>query len=291
MNQTKAKHCLSEINWPAPAKLNLFLHITDRRDDGFHLLQTVFVFLDYADHLRFTLTNGPDIELDYRLEGVPQDKDIIYRAARLLQQKASVSKGVNISLDKRLPMGGGLGGGSSDAATTLLALNHIWDCGLELDELAQIGLELGADVPVFVHGHAAWAEGVGDKLSPINVAEAWYVVLIPKINVSTEQIFRDPQLIRDCPPITIRDFLAGQGRNVCEPIVTKRAPEVAAALQALTDLGAQGRMTGTGACVFASFASKALAEDTWTALSDKWNGFVAKGKNVSPLHEILQTVN
>jgi len=279
----------SELIWPAPAKLNLFLHITGQRDDGLHLLQTVFIFLDFADQLRFRVTQPPEVTLAYQLTGVQPEQDIIYRAACALQERAGVEQGVQIHLHKNLPMGGGLGGGSSDAATTLLALNHLWDCGLSLPELAEIGLTLGADVPVFIYGHAAWAEGVGEQLTPLEIPKAWYVVLIPEINVATGQIFSDPQLIRDCPAITIRDFLAGEGRNVCQPIVTARSPEVAAALQAFTAIGADAKMTGTGACVFAAFESEAAARQSWSALADKWNGFVAQGLNQSPLHEILQS--
>ena len=273
--------------WPAPAKLNLFLHITAQREDGFHLLQTVFVLLDFADQLSFSVSDNPAIELDYQLPGVKKEQDIIYRAACALQRKTGVQQGAQIKLEKNLPMGGGLGGGSSDAATTLLALNHLWGCGLELADLAEIGLSLGADVPVFIYGQNAWAEGVGEHLTPIEVPKAWYLVLIPEINVSTEQIFSDPQLIRDCPPITIRDFLAGQGQNVCDPIVAAQYPEVAAALDALAASGAKARMTGTGACVFAAFETEAEAQQAWSTLSDKWNGFVAQGLNLSPVHEML----
>ncbi len=287
MANPKSTTLSAETLWPAPAKLNLFLHITGRREDGFHLLQTVFVLLDFADQLRFQITSDPTIVLNYQLAGVSKEQDIIYRAARALRQIAGVKQGVQIQLEKNLPMGGGLGGGSSDAATTLLALNNLWGCGLELSELAEIGLSLGADVPVFIYGQNAWAEGVGEQITPVELPKRWYLVLIPEINVSTEQIFCDPQLIRDCPPITIRDFLAGQGHNVCEPVVTAQTPEVAAALDALAALGAKARMTGTGACVFATFDSEVEARQAWSRLSAQWNGFVAQGLNQSPVHEML----
>ncbi len=277
----------AETKWPAPAKLNLFLHITGQREDGFHLLQTVFVLLDFADQLSFTVTDNPGVELDYQLHGVKKEQDIIYRAATALQQQAGIQKGVKIQLDKHLPMGGGLGGGSSDAATTLLALNQLWGCELDLAELAEIGLNLGADVPVFIYGQNAWAEGVGEQLIPVEVPNAWYLVLIPEINVSTAQIFSDPQLIRDCPPITIRDFLEGQGQNVCEPIVAAQSPEVAEALQDLGAVSSKSRMTGTGACVFAVFESEQQARQAWSKLSAKWKGFIAQGLEVSPVHEML----
>ena len=276
--------------WPAPAKLNLFLHITGRREDGYHLLQTVFQFLDYADGLSFDVNDDGKILRNYELSGVTEENDIIYRAASALQSYAGIKQGVSIHLDKVLPMGGGLGGGSSDAATTLLALNQLWGCGLGQTELIELGLGLGADVPVFIQGVATWAEGVGEQFTPIDLPEPWYVVLIPEINVSTAKVFADPQLIRDCPAITIRDFLAGQGHNVCEPIVTKLYPQIRTALDALGRYcrpGAEARMTGTGACVFAPFESEQDARQAWSALSTDWNGFVAKGLNRSPVLDML----
>jgi len=276
--------------WPAPAKLNLFLHITGRREDGYHLLQTVFIFLDYADGLSFEANDSGEIIRRYELPGVDEPNDIIYRAAQLLQSHAGVKQGVTIDLEKVLPMGGGLGGGSSDAATTLLALNQLWGCRLDLAELKEIGLSLGADVPVFIQGQAAWAEGVGEEITPVELPESWFVVLIPKISVSTAKVFANPQLIRDCPAITIRDFLAGQGHNVCEPIVTEMYPQVQEAIGTLSrhcKPGAEARMTGTGACVFASFESEQDARQAWSALSAQWDGFVAKGLNRSPVLDLL----
>jgi 4-diphosphocytidyl-2-C-methyl-D-erythritol kinase len=278
------------IIWPAPAKLNLFLHITGRRGDGYHLLQTVFQLLDVGDELSFRVTSDGVITRDYDLAGISPDTDLVVRAARALQAHCHTSLGATIQLTKCLPAGGGLGGGSSDAATTLVALNHLWQCGLTPAELAQLGLQLGADVPVFVAGHSAWAEGVGEHLEPVELPERWFVVLIPTISVSTAKVFSDPQLIRDCPPITIRDFLTGRGQNVCEPVVCAQYPEVAAALDALAHF-APARLTGTGACVFAAFDSEALARSAWAQLAGQWQGFVAKGVNTSPLLTTLQQVS
>jgi len=277
----------SIINWPAPAKLNLFLHITSRRDDGYHNLQTVFQFLDYADGLHFLVREDGEIQRNYDFPGVDEDADLILRAARLLQQHTGIHLGADIELEKKLPLGGGLGGGSSDAATTLVALNTLWDTGLNLTELAGLGLQLGADVPIFVQGQAAWAQGVGEALTPVKLPEVWFVVLIPAINVSTASVFSDPQLRRDCPAITIRDFLAGTAvHNVCESRVRERYPEVDAALLALAAY-AQARMTGTGACVFAAFESEQLARSAYADLSEQWQGFVAQGMNQSPLNTCL----
>ncbi|MDH5446120.1 MAG: 4-(cytidine 5'-diphospho)-2-C-methyl-D-erythritol kinase [Gammaproteobacteria bacterium] len=272
--------------WPAPAKLNLFLHITGRRDDGYHLLQTVFQFLDFGDELEFTPRSDGQIHRITEIDGVEPEEDLVVRAARLLQQEAKLEQGADISLNKNLPMGGGLGGGSSDAATTLVALNQIWACGLANEQLAELGLQLGADVPVFIRGQAAWAEGVGENLTPVELPEPWFVVLCPPVNVSTAKVFSDPQLIRDCSAITIRDFLSGAGTNVCEPLVRKGWPEVDDALQALSQF-AEARMTGTGACVFAAFEQEQTARSAWQQLSGDWPGFVARGLNTSPLLQVL----
>ncbi|MBI3562142.1 MAG: 4-(cytidine 5'-diphospho)-2-C-methyl-D-erythritol kinase [Gammaproteobacteria bacterium] len=274
--------------WPAPAKLNLFLHITGRREDGYHLLQTLFQLLEVGDELRFAVDSTGRIQRDYDLPGIAETNDIILRAAQLLQTRIASPHGVRINLTKRLPIGGGLGGGSSDAATTLVALNHLWRGGLSLQELAQLGLSLGADVPVFIHGRSSWAEGIGEHVVPVDLSPAWYVVLIPPVAVSTAEVFSQPQLRRDCPAITIRDFLAGQAGNVCEAVVCKRFPPVAAALEALSEF-ARARLTGTGACVFASFPTEDRARLAWKSLADHWQGFVARGVNQSPLHEYLAT--
>ena len=277
----------SNHSWPAPAKLNLFLHITGQRADGYHLLQTVFQFLDFGDRLRFSPRNDAQVQRVSDLPGVDAEADLVVRAARLLQRTCQYGRGVDIEVDKRLPMGGGLGGGSSDAATTLVALNHLWDCELEIEALATLGLQLGADVPVFIKGQAAWAEGVGEELTPVDLPEPWFVVLCPQITVSTAEVFSSPQLRRDCPPITIRAFLAGgDHHNVCELPVRERYPEVDAALREL-EAFAPARMTGTGACVYAAFDEETTAHQAYTALAEKWSGFVARGMNISPLRQVL----
>jgi 4-diphosphocytidyl-2-C-methyl-D-erythritol kinase len=260
----------------------LFLHITGRRPDGYHLLQTAFQFLDYGDRLQFEVTESPDIQLMTASDDVPEEDNLIVRAARCLQQATGTQQGARIGIDKCLPMGGGLGGGSSNAATTLVALNFLWKTGLDQTNLARLGLELGADVPIFVAGYAAWAEGVGEALTPISPAEPWFVVIKPRCHVSTKEIFCDPELTRDCEPIKISRFLSGEGSNVCEPIVKKHYGEVAEALDWLAQF-APPRMTGTGACVFAAFDSQQQAQQVMAALPTDWQGFVAKGCNQSPL--------
>lgn len=274
----------------APAKLNLFLHITGRRADGYHLLQTLFQLLDYGDTLTLSRREDDKIIRLTELEGVPAEDDLVVKAGRLLQQhcrrRHSFALGVDISLDKILPMGGGLGGGSSNAASVLVGLNHLWGCGLSQAQLMQLGVELGADVPVFVFGHSAWAEGVGEQLVAVDLPEKWFLVLKPSINVSTAKVFSNSQLRRDCPAITIRDFLAGQTSNVCEAPVREMYPEVD---QALSDLAkfAQSKLTGTGACVYAAFDSKEAAQHALSELSDKWAGFIAKGMNRAPLKDFF----
>jgi 4-diphosphocytidyl-2-C-methyl-D-erythritol kinase len=276
--------------WPAPAKLNLFLHITGQREDGYHLLQTVFQILDFGDELQFALRDDGRIQRLTEIKGVPAEQDLVVRAARLLQQETGCEKGVDILINKRLPMGGGLGGGSSDAATTLVALNQLWETGLDSSQLAKLGLQLGADVPVFIAGNSAWAEGVGEHLEPIELAKQWFVVLCPAINVSTAQVFGNSQLRRDCPPITIRDFLQQPDTctNVCEPLVAGQYPEVVRALELLGRY-APARMTGTGACCFARFESEQAARQVWSEIEAEWQatgkGFVASGVNRSPLYE------
>ena len=274
--------------WPAPAKLNLFLHITGRRADGYHQLQTVFQFLDYGDELMFSLRDDGEVRRSSDLPGVPSEQDLVVRAARLLLEYADCRRGVDIEVDKRLPMGGGLGGGSSNAATTLVALNELCELGLTVDQLTALGLQLGADVPVFVRGRAAWAEGVGELITPLEgelaPAEPWYLVITPACSVATAQVFTAPDLTRDCHPITISHFLAGQGINVCEAVVKKRFPPVANALDFLLKY-APARMSGTGACVFAPFNERAQARRALhDAISAGWQGFVAKGMNRSPLY-------
>ncbi len=272
--------------WPAPAKLNLMLRIVGRRADGYHLLQTVFQFLDRGDSLRFTLRADGIIARDGEIPGVPTNADLTVRAARLLQRVAGVRQGATIRIAKQLPMGGGLGGGSSDAATALVALNHLWRTELTLAELAELGLTLGADVPVFVHGRAAWAEGVGERLTPVDLTEPWFVVLVPACHVATGAVFADPDLTRNSLPITMTDFVAGAGGNDCEAVVYRRYPEVAAAASWLTQFG-PARLTGTGACVFAAFPDAPSTECVLARLPAGWTGFVARGCNRSPLHEHL----
>lgn len=280
---------MNRQGWPAPAKLNLFLHITGRREDGYHLLQTVFQFLDYGDTLHFTPRPDGQIRRLSTLPGVPEAQDLVIRAARLLQEECASTQGVDIRVEKRLPMGGGLGGGSSDAATTLVALNRLWSLDLGVERLAELGLRLGADVPVFVRGQAAWAEGVGEVLTPVELDEPWFLVLVPPVEVNTGKIFADPELTRASPAIKIRDFLAGHGSNVCQEVVVKHYPEVAEALEWLGRHG-KAMMTGTGACVFAPFATQAEAETVFAKRPAQWSGFVARACNRSPLLEKLDGI-
>jgi 4-diphosphocytidyl-2-C-methyl-D-erythritol kinase len=273
--------------WPAPAKLNLFLHVVGRRPDGYHLLQTVFQFLDYCDRIEFRDTADGRIRRIGGHRDIAEADDLVVRAARALQAETGTGRGTEIRLDKRIPAGGGLGGGSSDAATTLVALNAIWDLGLDCERLAAIGLSLGADVPVFVRGRAAWAEGVGERLTPVEVPEDWYLVVHPGTAVSTAEIFGHADLTRNSPAITIRDFLAGAGTNDCEPVVRTLRPEVAAALDWLRQRG-DARMTGTGSCIFLRFHSPGEAGALLADLPAGWSGFVAQGRNRSPLLDRLE---
>lgn len=270
--------------WPAPAKLNLFLHITGRRNDGYHLLQTAFQFLDWSDKLRFEPNNSGTLSLHSPQMDIAAENNLVLRAAQTLKQYTGCESGADIVLDKKLPMGGGLGGGSSDAATTLVALNHLWHCELSLQALAEIGVTLGADVPVFVMGQAAWAEGVGEKLTPFTPPTPWYLVIDPGVHVSTAEIFSDAELTRDSKIITISSFLSGEGSNVCQSVVEKRYPAVAAAASWLSQF-AQPKLTGTGGCIFASFKTEAEANRVKHQLPELWQGFVARGLNVSPLHQ------
>ncbi|MFZ5620263.1 MAG: 4-(cytidine 5'-diphospho)-2-C-methyl-D-erythritol kinase [Pseudomonadota bacterium] len=274
--------------WPAPAKLNLFLHVTGRRPDGYHTLQTVFQFLDIADGIGLRVEPGGGVQLATPLPGVPAERDLTVRAARLLQAEAGTGLGATITVDKRLPLGGGLGGGSSDAATVLVVLNRLWDIGFSIDRLAELGLRLGADVPVFVRGQAAWAEGVGERLTPVTLPEPWYLVVVPDVTVSTAEIFSAPELTRQTPPITIADFLSGAGGNDCEPVVRRRHPEVGRALDWLNRF-APARLTGTGACVFAPFADRDIAQQALAQLPAGWRALIARGRNRSPLHEALES--
>lgn len=275
------------LTLPAPAKLNLMLHVLGRREDGYHELQTLFQFLDHGDELTFAKREDGQIRLLSDLPGVDHESNLIVRAARLLQQLGDDVPGADITLVKRLPMGGGIGGGSSDAATTLLGLNRLWNLGLDLDRLAQLGLSLGADVPVFVRGHAAFAEGVGERLQPVELPEPWYLVAVPQVSVSTAEIFSDPELTRNTPPITVRSLLAGGGHNDCQPVVEKRYPQVRNALSLLNKF-VPARMTGTGACVFGSFPNEGEADKVRRQLPATLPSFVARGSNVSMLHRMLE---
>lgn len=268
--------------WLAPAKLNLMLRVLGRRDDGYHRLQTVFQFLDHCDRLFVRLRHDGRIERAEGLTEVPPEQDLSVRAAQALKDYSGCPLGVEIRCEKRLPMGGGLGGGSSDAATTLHALNRLWGLELPTATLAQIGLGLGADVPVFVHGRAAWAEGVGEELEPVELPEPWYLVLVPPCHVSTAAVFGDPELTRNSQPITIPAFTSGDIRNDCLPIVLKRYPEVRAAFDWLAER-AQPRLTGTGACLFAVLNERAEAERLLAAAPAEYAPFVARGCNRSPL--------
>ncbi len=275
------------LTLPAPAKLNLMLHVLGRREDGYHELQTLFQFLDHGDEVTFARREDGQIRLLSDLPGVDHESNLIVRAARLLQQQGDDVPGADITLVKRLPMGGGIGGGSSDAATTLLGLNRLWNLGLDLDRLAQLGLSLGADVPVFVRGHAAFAEGVGERLQPVELPEPWYLVAVPQVSVSTAEIFSDPELTRNTPPITVRSLLAGGGHNDCQPVVEKRYPQVRNALSLLNKF-VPARMTGTGACVFGSFPNEGEADKVRRQLPATLPSFVARGSNVSMLHRMLE---
>ena len=275
------------LTLPAPAKLNLMLHITGRRADGYHELQTLFQFLDYGDELSFRLREDGQIRLLTELPGVDHDSNLIVRAARMLQRESGCTLGADIQLTKRLPMGGGIGGGSSDAATSLVGLDHLWNTGLGEDRLAELGLNLGADVPVFVRGRAAFAEGVGERLQPVDLPEPWFLVIAPQVSVSTAEIFADPELTRNTPAITVRSLLAGGGHNDCQPVVEKRYPEVRNALSLLNKF-VQARMTGTGACVFGSFPNEGEADKVRRQLPATLPSFVARGRNVSMLHRSLE---
>ncbi len=275
------------LTLPAPAKLNLMLHITGRRADGYHELQTLFQFLDYGDELVLRPREDGQIRLLTELPGVDHDSNLIVRAARLLQRESGCALGADIQLTKRLPMGGGIGGGSSDAATTLVGLDHLWNTRLGEDRLAELGLNLGADVPVFVRGRAAFAEGVGERLQPVDLPEPWFLVIAPQVSVSTAEIFADPELTRNTPAITVRSLLAGGGHNDCQPVVEKRYPEVRNALSLLNKF-VQSRMTGTGACVFGSFPNEGEADKVRRQLPATLPSFVARGRNVSMLHRSLE---
>jgi len=283
MERKPVTHWTWDSNWPAPAKLNLFLHVVGRRADGYHLLQTVFRFIDRADQLRFTPRSDSQIVLATPLPGVPPDSDLTVRAARLLQQAAGCRQGATLHLDKQLPMGGGLGGGSSDAATVLLALNHLWQTGLDRPRLEKLGLSLGADVPVFIHGRNTFAEGIGEDFTDVQLPPASYLVLHPTVNVPTAAIFGAPELCRDTPAMAPGDWRHGDGHNDLEPIACARFPLVAEHLAWLKQYAANAMMTGSGACVFAEFPRRDLAERVLSELPGGMSGWVADGLAAHPL--------
>lgn len=270
----------------SPAKLNLMLHIIGRRSDGYHELQTLFQLLDYGDTMYFEVDNSAELVIDCAGLQLPPQQNLAYRAAHLLQQHSQSQRGARISWHKQLPSGGGLGGGSSNAATTLLALNRLWELHLGIDELAELGRQLGADVPVFVRGHSAWAQGVGEKLVPVELPERWYVVLEPDCQISTAEVFSNEQLTRNTPPIKIATVFAQGGHNDCEPVVRHLYPAVDKALNWLNKFS-QAKLTGTGACVFAAFANEQQAHAVIRQLPDNWRGFIARGINQSPVHAAL----
>ncbi len=279
-------------DYPAPAKLNLFLHVVGQRPDGYHLLQTVFRLLDFGDVLRFRVRPDGVINRVNPLHNVPVEVDLTVRAAYSLQRAANISMGVDIELVKHLPVGGGVGGGSSDAATTLLALNHLWKAGLSRSRLMEIGLTLGADVPVFIYGRSSFAEGIGERLQPIDLPVAWYVVLTPSISVSTKEIFTDFELTRNTKPITFTGFSAGRemsniGHNDLQLVVVKHYPEIGRYLAWLRQFG-DARMTGSGASVFCAFDSKSLANEVLNKLPPDMKGFVAAGYDRHPLFGLAE---
>lgn len=271
--------------WSAPAKLNLMLHIVGRRPDGYHELQTVFQIIDLCDRIRLTVREDGGIARPKGPAGVPESDDLVVRAARALQAASGTRLGADIEVSKVIPMGGGMGGGSSDAATTLVGLNQMWGIGFSSEQIAAIGVKLGADVPVFVHGRSAWAEGVGERLAPVDVSgDSWFLVIYPGVHVPTAAVFQAPELTRNSPPTTMRGFLETGGRNDCEAVVRARFPAVAEALDWLAR-HAPARLTGTGSCVFAKFARAAEAERVAAQVPDEWRAFVARGLGASPLLE------
>ena len=273
-------------SWPAPAKLNLFLHITGRRPDGYHDLQTLFQILDWGDELRFNINNSGQISRSCNIDGISEAEDVCVRAARLLKARFDVQQGVHIDLTKRIPMGAGLGGGSSDAATVLLALNQLWSLGLTRQQLADLGLELGADVPVFVHGRSALAEGRGEKLQAVTLGQRFYVLVFPGISISTAEVFRHSQLKRDSELIDMSLASLESGRNDCEPVVLKMYPELKKIMQDLRSWG-QPHMSGTGSTIFLPFDDKKTAISAASELKCRYNVRPVGGVDQSPLLDNL----
>ena len=279
------------LRFPSPAKLNLFLYINGKLPNGYHELQTLFQFLDFGDWLEMSIREEDNqIVLTPEIPNLKTEDNLIYRAAKLLQEKANIQFGANIHLDKILPMGGGVGGGSSNAATALVALNYLWQANLSIDELAKLGLTLGADVPIFVHGHAAFAEGVGEKITYCEPAEKWFVVLKPDDSILTAAIFQDPNLPRNTPKKSLEQLLSESYVNDCEKVVINHYSNVEKALNWLLQY-APARLTGTGACVFAEFDHEAEAQAVFRQKPKEFFGFVAKGLNVSPLHAMLKQLS
>ena len=277
---------MSTLSLPSPAKINLFLHITGQRSDGYHNLQTLFQLLDFGDKLVFRSNRSGNIKINGNIDGVDEKNNLIFHAATLLQKSTGCDLGCTIDLTKNLPMGAGLGGGSSNAATTLVGLNALWKCGLTANQLSDLGKTLGADVPVFVHGESAFAEGIGDILTPLTLPQRWFLVITPNCHVSTREIFSNPQLTRNSSPIKIRALSGVEYRNDCQDVVSKLYPAVRSLLQWVENFSAP-LMTGTGASVFCSFDSKSEAQHVLSKLPKQWTGFVAKGVNRSPVHEQL----
>ena len=274
------------MNWfAAPGKLNLFLHVLGRRADGYHLLQTVFRLIDACDRVGIAVRADGEIRRHAPLPGVPPEEDLCVRAARLLQQYSGTRLGADLALEKNLPIGGGLGGGSSDAATTLIVLNRLWQADLAREDLQVLAAQLGADVPFFVFGENALGEGIGERLTPLALPPAWYLVLVPPVALSTRDVFSDNALTRNTKPLKIPPFFAGLGANDLEAVAVKRSPEIAAHLAWLRQRSPQARMTGSGACVFAEFATETEARARLGALPGAMRGFVARGLERHPLYE------
>ncbi len=271
---------------PAPAKINRFLHINAQREDGYHEIQTIFQFIDLADQLTFTINKAGKLNLHYSNSSINAKTNLIMRAAKALHEATSCNVGIDISITKNIPIGGGLGGGSSDAATTLLALNHLWQTKLTTSQLIEIGVKLGADIPIFIHGHSAWAEGIGDQLQTIDLPEGWMVLIAPPVHVATAEIFFDKALSRDTSPCKMSASLVDTGHNDCEPIVRQHYPEVAKALDWLSGF-APARITGTGGCIFAAVASQKDAEAIIEKMPKNCKGFVVHTLNQSPVMDLL----
>lgn len=272
--------------WPAPAKLNLFLHVTGRRPDGYHEIQTLFQLLDFCDELSIEVTESNRVTRlggDY---GVAESEDLVVRAARLLQAETGTGKGARIRVHKHIPLGAGLGGGSSDAATTLLVLNQLWQCDLSLDELALLAISLGADIPVFIHGRTALASGIGEKLHYVDLEQSHYVLILNPLQISTAEVFQHPDLVRNSPPISLAKALEGAGKNDCEAVVGKLHPEFALLLKELEVWGSP-RMTGTGSCVFLPMPDENAAKSAAREIKCRYNVRAVRGLNRSPVHEML----